>query len=245
MSEGSVVAWIVPLVGHEFDLEDLPLWLAAEDVQVVARDGGFALSIPSSVIGRSYEPVRAFAEDQIVLVNGVGRLLSPDYRPVALQDKLFGIDATGLTVQTVLALKGVETRSKAGSIRLRLGDVLQPDLREAAAHPILRAAATSPQAQDALAIIGRPALTWPELYLLFELVQSDVGGQMFDLGWISKVDEDSFSRTANSYTTLRHAGRHGRDRGAPPPHPMPHNVAVTLISKLVTAWLTRIGTPEA
>jgi hypothetical protein len=70
-------------------------------------------------------------------------------------------------------------------------------------------------ARDALVIIGRPNLTWSELYLLFELVQAEVGGEMFDLGWISRRDADLFTHTANNYSALRSNGRHGKDKGDP------------------------------
>ena len=121
---------------------------------------------------------------------------------------------------------------------------MQPDPREAVASPLIRAASLSPRARDALSIVGRPTLTWPELYLLFELVQADVGGQMFDLGWISCNDADLFTHTANSYSTLRSDGRHGKDRGEPPAHPIQHDMAVTLGCGLVLAWLRHVGAPN-
>ena len=132
-------------------------------------------------------------------------------------------------------------RVKAGSVRAVVGGNVQPDPREAVASPLVQAASLSPRAHDALSIVGRPRLTWSELYLLFELVQADVGGQMFKLGWISRNDADLFTQTANNYSTLRSDGRHGKDRGEPPAHPMQHGIAVTLVCSLVLAWLRHVG----
>ena len=244
MDKRQIASWIVPLVGHQFDLEDLPLWLAGQDVHVTTRDDTFVLAIPSAIVGDNYEPVRAFAEDQLELINGVGRLLSSAFRPLSLADQLFGVDSAGAVLHTVVAVNSAEMRAKAGSVRAVVGGKVQPDPREAAASPLIRAASLSPRARDALIIVGRPSLTWSELYLLFELVQADVGGQMFDLDWISRSDANLFTHTANSYSTLRSDGRHGKDRGDPPIHPMQHDVAVTLVRDLVLAWLRHVGAPD-
>ena len=224
----------------EFDLEDLLLWLAGQDAYVAKRDGAFVLVISSAIIGDNYEPVRAFAEEQLELINGAGRLLSSSFRPLPLADKLFGVDSAGTVLHTVVAVNPAEMRVKAGSVRAVVGGKVQPDPREAAASPLLRAASSSPRARDALIIVGRPTLTWSELYL-FELVQADVGGQMFDLGWISRSDVNLFTHTVNSYSTLRSDGRHGKDKGEPPANPMPHGVAITLACGLVLAWLRHLG----
>jgi hypothetical protein len=64
---------------------------------------------------------------------------------------------------------------------------------------------------------------------------------MFDRGWISRADASLFTHTANSYTTLRSDGRHGKDRGDPPAQPMLHGVAAKLVCGLVLAWLRHLG----
>lgn len=68
---------------------------------------------------------------------------------------------------------------------------------------------------DALTLVGRPSPSWSELYLIFELVEANVGGRMFADGWIGRTEANLFTRTANSYTALGMAGRHGKDRGDP------------------------------
>jgi hypothetical protein len=239
-----IASWIVPLVGHQVDLEDLPLWLARQDVHVATRDNRFAFMIPSAMVGVNDEPVRAFAEQQLELINGIGQLLGSAFRPISLADRFFGVDSAGTVLHTVVAVNPAEERDKAGSVRAVVGGRVRPDPREAAASPLIRAASRSPRARDALSIVGRPNLTWSELYLLFELVQADVGGQMFDLGWTSRSDANLFTHTANSYTTLRRDGRHGRDRGAPPARPMQYGAAVTLVRGLVLAWLRHVGAPD-
>jgi hypothetical protein len=236
-----IASWVVPLVGHLFDLEDLPLWLAREDVHVTTRGDKFVLIIPSAVVGDDYQPIRAFADEQLALINGVGRLLSSAFQPLSLADTLFGVDSAGSVVHTVGAVNPAKERSKAGFVRVVIGGKVQPDPQEGIASPLLRASSISPRARDALVIVGRPTLTWSELYFLFELVQADVGGNMFDFGWISRRDANLFTRTANSYTTLRSAGRHGKDSGKPPARPMPRDIASAIVCGLVLAWLRHLA----
>lgn len=106
MGEQMITRWAVPLAGHHFDLEDLPGWFAAEDVRIEPWRECFALMIPTSLIGECYEPIRAFANEQLELVNGVGRLLKSSYRPVSLTNALYGIDAAGVVRHTVVAAAG-------------------------------------------------------------------------------------------------------------------------------------------
>ncbi len=68
-----------------------------------------------------------------------------------------------------------------------------------------------------MALIGRPSPTWSELYLIFELVEANVGGRMHTEGWIDRTEKKLFTRTANSYTALGREGRHGKIVAMLPP----------------------------
>ena len=125
MDNRQIASWIVPLVGHQFDLEDLPFWLAGQAVHVAPRDNTFVLVIPSAVVGDNHEPVRVFAEGQLALINGIGRLMSSTYRPISLADKLFGLDSAGVVLNTVVAVNSGEMRSKGGSVRALVGGKVQ------------------------------------------------------------------------------------------------------------------------
>jgi hypothetical protein len=237
MTQKKIASWIVPLVGHRFDLEEMPKWFEGWDVRIVNFEDGYALAIPVEVIGDKHDPVLAFAEERLSLINGIGRLLGSKFRPVTANGTFYGLDADGSKVQTIASIQGSEVRMRLGAVGVLSGGPVPPDPAIGAAIPLLTAASNLPQAHDALTIIGRKDLTWSELYLLFELVQSDVGGEMHNLGWASKADTDDFSHTANSYSALRSEGRHGKDIGRAPSKPMERTTAIALIRGLVLAWL--------
>ena len=237
----AVVEWSIDLIGHSFDLEDLPLWTIGSS-PFVARNGDvFSLRVPANAVGPSAEFVRPFALEALEHLNGVGRLLNPSFRPLTLATKIEGIDVHGRIVSVSVEVGGAELRVKAGVLIGSVNGIAQPDPREGAAAPLLQAAKRSARAHDALVILARPNLTWAEIYLVFELVEGDVGGKMFEYGWIAKTDADLLSHTANSYSALRSAGRHGKDRGSPPPSPMPQGTAFGLVRHLVQQWLQHVA----
>ena len=237
LGPSTVVTWLVPLEGHQFDLEDLPSLLAGSPVSVVVRDDVCCLVIPVELIGDGHDVARVFAEQQIAQINGAARLLWSSSRPVRATDTIFGLDSMGKTVSTVLAVTGGEFRMKGGVVSLVTSNEDPSEPQAGAAAEILAAAARSPAARDALTMLGRPTVTWSELYIVFELVQADVGSRIYELGWVSKSRARWFTRTANSYMALGLAGRHGKDRGAPPRVPMSLGEATTLVHDLVRNWI--------
>jgi len=201
-----VHTWRIELLGEQFDLDDLPLWLAGCDVGVRRDDKTYWLELPAEALGlASPESVVPYASNVLDQLNAVGHLLNPSFRPIKLSDKTFGLDATGTLVSTSMQVSGAEMRVKAGLLAMSVNGVPQPDPRIGLAKPLLLAAIHSTRAQDALAILSRQNLTWSELYLLFELVEGDVGGLMYAQGWLDRSTAKLFTRTANSYSALRSA----------------------------------------
>jgi len=239
-----IAYWYIPLIGHTFDLEDFPFWLSDQSIHVTSYKENYVIAIPTSIVGEDYKPVRELAEQQVDLMNGIGKLLSPSFRSISLSDKLFGVDSSCNIISTVVALGFAETRCKAGNIQCIIGNKVQPDSREAAADPLIKAALSSMKAHDAIVIAGRTNLTWSELYLLFELVKSEANEDIYNFGWITKSDAKKFTGTANSYKILGIHGRHGKDQGDPPKKTMKYNEAVKLIHNLSKSWLTYIGNQQ-
>lgn len=238
MATRTVTAWIVPLKGHAFDLEDLPLYLDASPVSVVRRGTDYFLYLSTDVAGPTHERVSDLALDYVGLINGAASVLMAAYRPVELDGGAFyGIDAEGQIAHTVVSVGTAELRCKAGHVGVLISGVAQPDPRKGSMGQLLREAAMHPAKADALTIVGRPMPNWSELYLVFELVEANEGSRMYAESWITRSEANLFSRTANSYTALGRAGRHGKDRGDPPRVPMQQREAITLMRSLVAKWV--------
>jgi hypothetical protein len=229
--------WLVPLQGHDFDLEDLPVYLRGGPVQVCKRDGRHYLVLPFTTFGAAYDPIRDVATETVARINGVMTLLASPYWPIAVLDSAyFSVDEKGQVAHQVIPVGTAHERNKAGQLGVSIDGVPQGDPRTGRAARFLEAAEQNQALADALVLVGRPAPSWAELYLVFELVESNSGRQMIDRGWISKEAARNFKWTANSYTALGRLGRHGKNQNAPPPAPMSHPQAIELMRQLVSGW---------
>lgn len=238
MASRPISSWVVPLKGHAYDLEELPIYLDGSPVTVVKRGDEYFLQLSSSVAGQTCERVGELAVDFLAVVNGAASVLIAGYRPIELEGGTFyGLNENGEVVDTVVQLRAAEVRCKAGHVTVAIDGAAQPDHRKGSMSSILREALHNRAKADALRLVGRSTPSWAELYLVFELVEANVGRRMFDDGWISQAEAKLFTRTANSYTALGTAGRHGKDRGHPPTEPMQQQAAVTLMRALVAAWV--------
>jgi hypothetical protein len=234
----AITAWVVPLKGHAFDLEDLPIYLDESPITVVKRGTAYVLQLPVSVAGPTYEHVGELAAEFLSLVNGAASILIGGFRPVELEGGGFhGVDSNGEIAHTVVQVGTAEARCKGGNVTLAINGVPQTDPRRGSMGLLIQEAAHNRAKADALALVGWPSPSWSELYLVYELVEANTGSRMLSEGWIGKAEAKLFTRTANSYTALGKSGRHGKDRGDPPAKPMLQQAAVTLMRSLVAGWL--------
>jgi len=234
-----VAVWYVPLEGHLFDLEYLPIYMDGCSVRVERAEGQFCLALPVAVTGLSHDRVLEVATAFIELINGAASLFIDSYRPIApAKGAFFGADESGAMVSTVVPVGTAEERCKASHITALVKSVPQPDTSQGKIARVVEAAQQSVAAKDALTLIGRPSATWSELYLIYELVEANVGGRMYSENWIPRKQGKLFTRTANSYTSLGRASRHGKEKFQPPSQPMSQREATQLMRTLVAAWLT-------
>src|SRR5213082_3135569 len=80
----------------------------------------------------------------------------------------------------------------------------------------------------ALRVFAQGSVRWSDLYHAFEIVESSVGGGMYERGWITREQTSLFSWTANSPQAVGEQARHGRQRNDPPPEPMSEDEAGVL-----------------
>ncbi|WP_146134646.1 hypothetical protein [Aphanothece minutissima] len=237
MSNQNVSSWAVPLKGHLFDIEDLPLYLNESPVAVIKSAEKYWLILSKGLAGETHDGVLEIAERYLTLINGAASLLIDGYRPIELEGGVFhGLDDDGEIAQVVVPAGTIEVRCKFGHVTISAGGEPRLDDRIGSMSRIINDATGSQAKADALTILGRSSPSWSELYLAFELVKANVGSRMFTAKWINQTDATLFTRTANSYTALGSSGRHGRDRGDPPTEPMEKQDALVLVRSLVASW---------
>ena len=90
-----------------------------------------------------------------------------------------------------------------------------------------------------LRLVAEDSVSWVGLYRIMEAVEGYAGGssELVRRGWVPKKTLELFKHTACSPGAIGDAARHGRERSAPPPHPMKLDDAKSLIREIVISWL--------
>ena len=118
--------WRVQLVGHEFDLEELPRWFTSPRIQVVREsDATYRLESADWDYLSDGVEVRAAADNLMPELNGAAKLMNSSYRNVQLGSHV--VDRQTSSQHAVIVVDTVELRSKARPIQVVQGDrVVEP-----------------------------------------------------------------------------------------------------------------------
>jgi len=244
MSANPVAAWIVPLKGHLFDLEDLPHHLEGSPVSVINRGEGWYLRIPSEVVGHDFEPVLPAAREYLALLNGICAVQLEDVRPLELASgEFYGLDVYGQVVHTIVQVKTPGVRYKPGHAGQHSG--AHRNRPKGTFAPLLQEARATPSKAYALAIVGRSTLNWCDLYLVFALVEAGVGKRMYTEHWIARLDAALFLRTVRTFTALGGNGSSRKVVAEPPATLMNLTTALDLMRRLVARWVVDTARPAA
>lgn len=235
--------WTVDLKGEEYDLADLPAMTAGDLIHVErVHEGAYRMVLPPEMGREQGQGVLDVCSAHVARLNGVLKVLDNASRPIDYERTVVGWDASGGTPVRSVWVEGAHLRLKGGLAILLGPDGEAPaDSRRERAGPLLAAAAQHVLAEAALTVMGRREVSWPELYVAFEIVQSEVGGKMFERGWIPEKDADLFAWTVNNFGALGTMARHGPKNRKSPTNPMQYAGAVGLVSNLVRSWLRHIA----
>lgn len=88
---------------------------------------------------------------------------------------------------------------------------------------------------EAFSIIQK-GLDWRNLYVIYEFIKDDIGGNISDDGWAESDQIDRFTATANSRDILGDEARHGSSVSYHD-NPMSHGEATSLIENIFKKWL--------
>lgn len=237
------VAWVSRLIGNPIDLDDLVHWTSGNQFHVFKTpvDGQpdeYRLYLPIAQVGLGYEGARQRAEAVMIALNGLGAMNGQNFEPVAFDTSMNIVDANGQRRDAVIAVNGLKLRTAFGRATFSVDGQPIIDSTKGMAAALLAQADGSDAVRDALLLIGRDKPTWSELYVAYELVETNDADAMYDRGWVSKSALTLFKRTANSRTALGVHARHGDESWEAPSTPLAYDDAVELIRKLVKAWVS-------
>jgi len=171
------------------------------------------------------------AEALVARINGIAILLDPEYAPVKLYSLSF---SEGTSAGNMLRTDWTPNKDMThlGTQQEHL-PFAQGSLPLAVSNPAVKvvlAAATLPR-------------TWASLYLIYEAIAEDVGGQhaLERLGFVSEKDLRDFRHAANNSRSLDEGMRHSKR--PQPGTPIPFDKAYSIINTLALQWMQSLITP--
>lgn len=240
--------WEVSLQGRDSDL----LYLAqhfASPPTIVRRsesDEEYLLRLDEFNTCVDSTEVLELAERQLVILSGILKFIrsSPDpIRVGAVFRRRGGGRDVFVHVRDVLRIR-LELGDPVVTVMDANGNVVSAPEAPAPAVRLAALCAADQSVAKVMRLLAAPdARTWVGLYRIYEVVESDVGGQAA-LGqklWGSATDQDRFKHSANSVTVAGDHARHGNERTLPPRSPMTLDDAGAYVDGLLRGWLASKG----
>jgi hypothetical protein len=174
--------------------------------------------------------VAPVAETLVARINGIAILLDPHYALVRLYSLSYS--------------EGESTGSLVRSDWTPNKDQTQLGIQEehhAFADNVMPLAVSNPAVKVVLAAITLPR-TWASMYLIYEAIADDVGGQhaLDNLNFVSKSDLIAFRHAANNSRSIDEGMRHSKK--PQPGTPLPFDVAYSIINTLAIRWMQSLMT---
>jgi hypothetical protein len=232
----SPATWAVGLLGGDWELSEISPYLT-ETVRVTRADDGWELSSDAFADTTDAETVRALAQEIVALVNGLASIWLDDPQPLRVGNvRRYRPDGSK---DAWVFPEPVVVRARVFTPSVLINGVASParswsdDLDLAGQHI---------KVQAVLAFLGG-TVTWHDLYAALEVILEDerTGGREGVTEWagVSENRLRRFTRTANSYSAIGTAARHG-PRFVAPPRPLEMSQARALINEIARKWLDQL-----
>lgn len=232
--------------GHEYqglaewrplDLEELAERFHDGATRVV-REGDRYYLASGEIDNRDEDAaLNVVAKAVLTRVNGLARVVNPEFRPV----KLSGEYGDGEKQHVIVEVDApFEARGRLNAAVVVIGDqVVAPS--EPPTTRRLELAAADPEVNRVLTIMASSeALDWVRMYKVYEIVRAQASdGQM--KRWAIKSEITSFTHSANSPAVSGDdKARHAHFPHKPPKKPFSENEGRQFIARLVENWLASI-----
>jgi len=232
-------SWMIELEGDKFDIQDLQNLNFLPNIKVVEEYERYYISANEFDSCAEAREVLLQGTNLVNVINGIAQLQNSNWKPV----KLIGVarnEIDGSRTQ-FLSPEPIQGRSKvsANLTVIRADGTVNTSRQPSFIESVFTISTRNANVERALRIYGSREHNWVNLYIIYEIVESDVGGKnvIGANGWCSETQIRNFKHTANSVGAVGDESRHGKESTAPPSIPMPLEEARILIVSLLKQWI--------
>jgi len=223
--------WYVQILGDNSDLQELSKSLNSPELCISQEDQKYVLKSSNFDQLKNAADVRKRAKEILSLLNGTAKLALGTQQKLTI-DAVVEIRDDGKKT-TVLFLSDTVPGGSSTSTSVKTSNGNVQEIHPADPIPVwIKTAQINKTVATVFRLIGASALNWIDLYKVYEIIKSDVGGKdkIADNGWATKRQINLFKRTAQAY-------RHGKLKGTPPKKPMTLSEAESFVKKILRKWL--------
>ena len=195
------------LEGEQSELRDLAVHFDGAALEVVEEDGAFWLGSSDFAALANPARVEQRGRELVALASGAlhlefGRFAPPRVTAAVLVNEggaknHFVHVSSSIRVHAEINAR-VERSRPDGSVEIIELVAPPPQTSE-----WVNLARRDDDVEDVLAILGREDVRWHDLYHVFEIVETEVGGRMFSDGWLTKAAVKRFTQTAGARSAAR------------------------------------------
>lgn len=235
--------WHVNLQGDDFDLVELAARFASHDPFIQREDTAYYLLADELNTLEDPCDVLTAAEGILLPLNGLAKLLLNTRRPLTV-GSLYRIDGNGKNRHDLLSEAGSLIEG-AAPLKPGSDETNETMQQHDTMHAQLSLARRYEQVKQALSLFAKATQTWKDFYPIFEIMQSDLGGEaaLVDTGWTTRNHVTRFTRTVNSPAASGETSRHRVPKGATPQRPMTASEGKEFITSLMIKWMESKLTP--
>jgi len=231
--------WHVNLQGDDFDLAALAARFTSQDFRIQREGTVYCLMADELNTLEDPREVRDAAERILQPLNGLAKLMLNARRPLSVSS-LYQIKGDRKNHHYLLADAGsLSLQESAAVLKIGSDGTSEAVQQQDPMHSQLSLSWVDENVKRVLSLYGKADQTWKDLYPIYEIIESDLGGEaaLVDKGWTSRNQIERFARTANSPEASGETARHGIPKGAPPSNPMTPSEGKEFIASLILKWI--------
>jgi hypothetical protein len=231
--------WMIEIDGDKFDLQELLRLNSVSGISITEEDSRYYLRSDEFNAYTKARDVLNRGTEVLKVINGIAQLEIQNWRNVRVcgvaRDEANGTRTQFAFPEPIIA----RTRFSANATVIKSDGTVQTSKPQSTIESYLKIAKKDACVEKALRIYGSREHSWSNLYIIYEIIESDMGGKdlIIGNGWSSGSKIEKFKHTANSVSAAGDDARHGKENTEPPASPMPLSEAESMIGDLLKQWI--------